>query len=243
MLGRRLDHVLRLRDRGAAEPLFCVHPVGGTAWQFAPLARRLRADRPLVGLQLPALRGVDSGAVTIDELAARYLETVREIQPEGPYHLLGYSLGGNIVHAMAAALTAAGAEVAFVGMVDSHPLANLAEQAAGALADPARLDRLLPELPGDAPDLAALIRGAAGELLRMVTKSAAPRYSGPMALYAADPGEEQDAPRVAAQLAGWRAAGARIIPRRLPYTHFGIVADDGWAEVAALLDTDPALRT
>ncbi|WP_280413928.1 non-ribosomal peptide synthetase [Nocardia carnea] len=243
MLGRRLDHVLRLRDRGAAEPLFCVHPVGGTAWQFAPLARRLRADRSLIGLQLPALRGVDSGAASIDELAARYLETVREIQPEGPYHLLGYSLGGNIVHAMAAALTAAGAEVAFVGLVDSHPLANLAEQAAGALADPARLDRLLPELPDDAPDLAALIRGAAGELLRMVTKSAAPRYSGPMALYAADPGEERDAPRVAAQLAGWRAAGARIIPRRLPYTHFGIVADDGWAEVAALLDTDPALRT
>ncbi|NKY57262.1 non-ribosomal peptide synthetase [Nocardia flavorosea] len=243
MLGRRLDHVLRLRDRGAAEPLFCVHPVGGTAWQFAPLARRLRADRPLIGLQLPALRGVDSGAATIDELAAHYLGTVREIQPEGPYHLLGYSLGGNIVHAMAAALTASGAEVAFVGLVDSHPLADLAAQATEVLADPARLDRLLPELPEDAPDLAALVRGAAGELLRMVTKSEAPRYSGPMALYAADPGEEQDAPRVTAQLAGWRAAGARIIPRRLPYTHFGIVADDGWAEVAALLDTDPALRT
>ncbi|MBF6351057.1 amino acid adenylation domain-containing protein [Nocardia flavorosea] len=243
MLGRRLDHVLRLRDRGAGEPLFCVHPVGGTAWQFAPLARRLRADRPLIGLQLPALRGADSGAGTLDELAARYLETVREIQPVGPYHLLGYSLGGNIVHAMAAALTAGGAEVAFVGLVDSHPLAGLAEQAGAALADPARLDRLLPELPEDAPDLAALIRGAAGELLRMVTKSVAPQYSGPMALYAADPGEEQDAPRVAAQLAGWRAAGARIVARRLPYTHFGIVADAGWAEVAALLDTDPALRT
>ncbi|MGI5220569.1 amino acid adenylation domain-containing protein [Nocardia sp. CA-290969] len=243
MLGRRLDHVLRVRDRGSAEPLFCVHPVGGTAWQFAPLARRLRADRPLIGLQLPALRGEDSGATTIDELAARYVATVREIQPEGPYHLLGYSLGGNIVHAMAAQLTAAGAEVAFAGLVDSHPLANLAEQAAEALADPARLDALLPELPDDAPDLAALVRGAAGELLHMVTKSTAPRYSGPVALYAADPGAEDDAPRVAAQLAGWRAAGARIIPRRLPYTHFGIVSDAGWAEVAALLDTDPALRT
>ncbi|NUP27958.1 MAG: hypothetical protein HOQ44_14940, partial [Nocardia sp.] len=44
-------------------------------------------------------------------------------------------------------------------------------------------------------------------------------------------------------LAGWRAAGARIIARRLPYTHFGIVSEDGWSEVAALLDTEPALRT
>ncbi|MGW5384873.1 amino acid adenylation domain-containing protein [Nocardia sp. NPDC003963] len=243
MLGRRLDHVLELRPRGTAEPLFCVHPVGGTAWQFTPLARRLRADRPLVGLQLPALRGTDSGATTIDELAARYLVTIREIQPAGPYHLLGYSLGGNIVHAIAAALAAAGEEVAFAGLVDSHPLPNLAAQATEALADPARLAALLPELPADAPDLAALIRGAAGELLRMVTVSETPDYTGPMALYAADPGGPDDAARVAAQLSGWREAGARITSRRLPYTHFGIVSEDGWSEVAALLDTESALRT
>lgn len=243
MLGRRLDHVLELRPRGSAAPLFCVHPVGGTAWQFTPLARRLRADRPLVGLQLPTLRGVETGATTIDQLAARYLATIREIQPTGPYHLLGYSLGGNIVHAIAAALSAAGAEVAFVGLVDSHPLANLADQAAAALSDPARLAELLPELPEDAPDLAALIRAAAGELLRMVTVSEAPSYPGPMALYAADPGGDDDAARVAAQLSGWRGAGARITARRLPYTHFGIVSEDGWSEVAALLDTEPALRT
>ncbi|NUS93557.1 MAG: amino acid adenylation domain-containing protein [Nocardia sp.] len=243
MLGRRLDHVLELRTRGSAEPLFCVHPVGGTAWQFTPLARRLRADRPLVGLQLPALRGVESGAANLDELAARYLSTIREIQPGGPYHLLGYSLGGNIVHAIAAALTAGGEEVAFVGLVDSHPLANLAEQANEALTDPARLAALLPELPADAPDLAARIRAAAGELLRLVTVSETPGYAGPMALYAADPGGADDAARVAAQLSGWRAAGARITARRLPYTHFGIVSEDGWSEVAALLDTEPALRT
>ncbi|MGW0182669.1 amino acid adenylation domain-containing protein [Nocardia sp. NPDC003345] len=242
MLGRRLDHVLRLRPAGSGTPLFCVHPVGGTAWQFTPLARRLRADRPLVGLQLPTLRDRDATVTTLDDLAARYVATIREIQPEGPYHLLGYSLGGTIAHAMAARLVAAGAEVAFVGLVDAHPLANLAEQAAGVLADPARLDELLPELPPDAPDLAALIRAAAQELLRMVTVSETPHYAGPMALYAADPGGDEDAARVAAQLTGWRAAGARVTVRRLPYTHFGIVTDDGWAEVAALLDTDPALR-
>jgi hypothetical protein len=64
-----------------------------------------------------------------------------------------------------------------------------------------------------------------------------------MALYAADPGGEDDAERVAAQLSGRRAAGARITSRRLPYSHFGIVSEDGWSEVAALLDTEAALRT
>ncbi|WP_280208067.1 non-ribosomal peptide synthetase [Nocardia cyriacigeorgica] len=240
MYGRRLDHVLDLRPTGSAAPIFCVHPVGGTAWQFAPLARLLRADRPLVGLQAPTLSGHDIGARTLDELAAHYLETMRRIQPHGPYRLLGYSLGGNIVHAIAAAMEAAGEDVAFAGLIDSHPLANLAEQATRSLAYPAELDRLLPELPDDAPELADAIRAAARSLLALVPASTTPRYRGPMALYAADPGI--DSARTDAQLAGWRAAGARLTVRRLPYSHFDIVSPQGWTEVAALLDADPALR-
>ncbi|MEV6770308.1 amino acid adenylation domain-containing protein [Nocardia sp. NPDC051030] len=247
MLGGRLDHVLELRSTGSAEPLFCVHPVGGTAWQFAPLARLLRADRPIIGLQLPSLSGNEFRASTIDELARHYLVTIREIQPHGPYRLLGYSLGGNIVHALAAILEAAGESVAYVGLVDSFPLAGLAEQAGRALADPAELDRLLPELPDDAPELASVIRDAATALLGMVTESSSPHYRGLMALYAADPGGDPDsAPtpgRTDAQVAGWRAADARLVVRRLPYTHVGIVSETGWADVAALLDADPALST
>ena len=37
-------------------------------------------------------------------MAADYLKHVREVQPHGPYRLLGWSLGGNVVHAMAAQL-------------------------------------------------------------------------------------------------------------------------------------------
>ncbi|RDI50183.1 non-ribosomal peptide synthetase [Nocardia mexicana] len=240
MLGSRLDPVLELRSGGSAEPLFCVHPVGGTAWQFGPLTRLLRADRPIIGLQFPALSGNEIRARTIDELADKYLAAIRGIQPHGPYHLLGYSLGGNIVHAMSARLAAAGESIAFAGLVDSHPLPNLVERAESALADPAELDRLLPELPEDAPELAEAIRSAATRLLRMVTVSDPPQYAGPLALYAADPGTEPE--RSHAQVTGWRAAGTDIVVRRLPYSHFDIVSPTGWTEVAALLDADPAIR-
>ncbi|MFI6866089.1 amino acid adenylation domain-containing protein [Nocardia sp. NPDC050406] len=240
MLGRRLDHVLELRAAGAGAPLFCIHPVGGTAWQFGPLAQLLRADRPLIGVQLPSLSGSEFRAATIDEVARHYVATIRRIQPHGPYRLLGYSLGGTIAHAMAALLESNGEQLAYVGLVDSHPLANLTEQASRALADPGELDRLLPELPEDAPELAAAVRAAATELLGMVTASTSPRYSGPMALYAADTGT--DTGRTEAQLSGWLAAGARLVVRRLPYSHFDIVSPAGWAEVAALLDADPAIR-
>ncbi|MEV0342588.1 amino acid adenylation domain-containing protein [Nocardia sp. NPDC050713] len=240
LLGRRLDHVLELRTGGSAAPLFCVHPVGGTAWQFGPLARLLRADRPIIGLQLPALSDNAFHARTLDDLARHYLATIRRIQPQGPYHLLGYSLGGNIVHAVAAALEAAGEPVAYVGLVDSHPLVNLTERAARSLAEPAELDRLLPEIPEDAPELAAAIRDAATALLRMVTDSDSPRYHGVMSLFAGDTGTEPE--RAEAQLTGWRSVGARLVVRRLPYSHFDIVSPRGWTEVAALLDADPVIR-
>lgn len=168
-----------------------------------------------------------------------YVATVRRIQPHGPYHLLGYSLGGTVAHAMAAALTAAGEQVAFTGLVDAFALSDLTEQATHALTDPADLDRLLPDIPDDAPELATKLRDAATTLLGMVTASTAADYDGPMALYAADTGTTPG--RTEAQLAGWQSAQARLVVRRLPYSHFEIVSPAGWAEVAALLDTDPVI--
>ncbi|MFD6452784.1 amino acid adenylation domain-containing protein, partial [Nocardia sp. NPDC060220] len=237
--GSRLDHVLELRTTGSRDPLFCVHPVGGTAWQFGPLAKLLRADRPIIGLQLPTLSDNTFRAETIDDLAAHYVSTIRRIQPHGPYHLLGYSLGGTVAHAMAAALTAAGEQVAFTGLVDAFALSDLTEQATRALTDPADLDRLLPDIPDDAPELATKLRDAATTLLGMVSASTAADYDGPMALYAADTGTTPG--RTEAQLAGWQSARARLVVRRLPYSHFEIVSPTGWAEVAALLDTDPVI--
>ncbi|WP_433657696.1 AMP-binding protein [Nocardia sp. CA-128927] len=120
LLGR--EHVVVLRDGGAEAPLFCVYPAGGFAWQFLPLAGRLAADRPVLGLPLPSLDGAESPTAVIDETVERCIAAVRAEQPSGPYHLLGHSFGGNVAHAMAARLAAAGERVAFVGLIDTVPL-------------------------------------------------------------------------------------------------------------------------
>ncbi|MFD3747686.1 amino acid adenylation domain-containing protein [Nocardia sp. NPDC058633] len=240
-LGRRLDPVLELRTEGSVPPLFCIHQIGGTAWKYAPLARLLRAERPIIGLQMPQLTEPGLHTRTLDDLARYYLAAVRRIQPQGPYHLLGYSLGGNLAHAMAAILEAEGEQVGYVGLLDSHPLSNLTDRAAATLAEPSGMDALLPEIAEYAPELAVVVRNAATELLRMVTRSQSPSYAGPMALYCADAGDEPE--RVHAQLTGWKAAGAQLVVRRLPYSHNDIAMPTGWIEVAALLDVDPAIRT
>jgi thioesterase domain-containing protein len=54
-------------------------------------------------------------------MAKDYLGAIRRIQPVGPYHLLGWSLGGLIAHAIAVTLQQEGQQVGLVALLDSYP--------------------------------------------------------------------------------------------------------------------------
>ncbi|AZZ81208.1 non-ribosomal peptide synthetase [Gordonia alkanivorans] len=114
------DIVITLRAQGARAPLFCVHPAGGLAWFYGGLAPYL-ADRPIYGLQDPHVVTGEPSITDARELATRYVEEIRQIQPRGPYHLLGWSVGGVIAHAMATQLRELGEDVAYLGVMDSRP--------------------------------------------------------------------------------------------------------------------------
>ncbi|MEU0540097.1 alpha/beta fold hydrolase, partial [Nocardia sp. NPDC005978] len=117
--GAAFEVLLPLRPQGAGAPLFCIHPVGGVAWSFAALAAELDEDRPIYGLQSPTLGSDAPLPDSIESWARRYVEEIRAVQPEGPYHLLGWSLGGVLAHAMAVQLQEQGQEVATLAMLDS----------------------------------------------------------------------------------------------------------------------------
>ncbi|MCJ0946757.1 amino acid adenylation domain-containing protein [Rhodococcus sp. ARC_M8] len=112
--------VVPLRTKGTGRPLFCVHPGIGLSWGYAGLVRYLPEDRPVYGLQLPALSD-DGDYQSIEQLAHRYVEEVEAVSPDGPYDLLGWSLGGVIAHAMAVELQSSGRDVATLAMMDSYP--------------------------------------------------------------------------------------------------------------------------
>ncbi|MGH3490298.1 MAG: thioesterase domain-containing protein, partial [Actinopolymorphaceae bacterium] len=115
--------LLPLRTSGREPPLFCVHALFGMAWPFAGLIRHVDAERPLIGLQPRRLADPTATMpATTEEMAAEYVEQLRTVQPEGPYHLLGWSFGGLVAHTMATHLRAQGAEVALLALVDAYPL-------------------------------------------------------------------------------------------------------------------------
>ena len=125
--GSAFDRVLSLRPRGSLPPIFCVHPVSGLSWCYAGLLRQLSPERPIYGLQASGIALEAPLPISIEAIAQDYLAAIRELQPTGPYHLLGYSLGGHIAHAMACRLQREGEELALLAIIDSHLFAPAME--------------------------------------------------------------------------------------------------------------------
>ncbi|MEV0101358.1 amino acid adenylation domain-containing protein, partial [Nocardia sp. NPDC050789] len=114
------DVLLPIRTGGDQPPLFCIHPALGLSWCYHTFDRYLSGDRPIYGIQTPQITGEDPGPTTIVEMARRYFAEIRAVQPHGPYHLLGWSLGGAIAHQIAVEMRAAGEEVALLALLDAE---------------------------------------------------------------------------------------------------------------------------
>ncbi|WP_410658126.1 amino acid adenylation domain-containing protein [Amycolatopsis sp. lyj-112] len=116
-----LDVLLPLRSAGSRPPLFCLHPAAGIGWRYAGLLRHIDQDVPIHALQHPRLGAGGEAAQPIAELATLYLEHIRSVQAEGPYHLVGWSFGGLLAHELAVRLRRDGQEVALLAMLDCYP--------------------------------------------------------------------------------------------------------------------------
>ncbi|MEI5097734.1 amino acid adenylation domain-containing protein [Streptomyces sp. PmtG] len=116
--------VLPLNEEGEKPPLWFAHPGSGVSWPYFSFVPYLR-DRPVYALQSRGYSGEFPGSV--EEMVDDYVEQMLQVQPEGPYYLLGWSYGGTVAHALADALDRRGHRVAFLAMLDSVPASRFAE--------------------------------------------------------------------------------------------------------------------
>jgi thioesterase domain-containing protein/aryl carrier-like protein len=127
---RLYQPLLPLNKAGSLPPLFCFPPAGGISTVYKNLSDELGAEQPLWGLQA---RGVDDDEgqtdQTVREAARTYIKAIKEIQPSGPYYLLGHSLGGIIAHEAAVQLEAGGDTVSTVFILDCIATAPQSEVA------------------------------------------------------------------------------------------------------------------
>ncbi|HEV7514825.1 MAG TPA: sulfotransferase, partial [Thermoanaerobaculia bacterium] len=172
-------------EAGPGRPLFLIHPAGGQVFCYLGLARQLAPERPVYGLATPALAAGDR-TPGLEERAAAYVEALVGIQPQGPYALGGWSLGGVFAWEVAQQLERRGAAVELLVLLDTR----VPDPAAPRLDQADLLALLAAELAtdsGQTPAFSASAWRQIPEAERLETVLAAAREAG---VIPADVGEE-----------------------------------------------------
>jgi amino acid adenylation domain-containing protein len=149
---RTASVIVALKPEGDRPPLFILHGVGGNVISFYGLAMRIDPAQPVYAIQAQALLPGQSALLRMEDLAAYYIREMRTVQPNGPYHLLGYSFGGTLALEMAHQLRAAGEQVAMLGMLDARS-GSFEQEFRQSLSVHLKIDRRLQRLRGNTGEL------------------------------------------------------------------------------------------
>ena len=115
----RNPSLVPIQVSGRRPPFFCVHAVDGEVLVFGQLARHLGSDQPFYALHPGELEAGAQGPVSVESLAAHYLNEIMTVAPDGPFLLGGYSSGGNVAYEMARQLSGQQHNVGLVALFDT----------------------------------------------------------------------------------------------------------------------------
>ncbi len=191
---------------GAGAPLYCVPAMTGLSGLYAGLLPHLDGA-PLYGLHTEELPD------SVEELAERYVTALRAARP-GPYHLLGWSFGGLVAHAVAVRLRELGEPAGLLVLVDT---------VTGATGELAPVEERIAALFGaDSPHLAVARNNE-----RLLRAYRPPVYPGDVVYVNAGGSANHE---------NWRPfVGGALTVRRVTAAHEDVFQPGHTAEIGALL--------
>ncbi|MCE4538920.1 alpha/beta fold hydrolase, partial [Pelomonas sp. P7] len=109
-----------INSHGHKPPLFLIHESSGDPLVYAQMTALLPPDQPAYVLQAQGINKMPNPPGSLEELASQHIAAIRRVQAHGPYHLAGWSIGGNIAYEMAQQLHQSGERIASLGMIDTY---------------------------------------------------------------------------------------------------------------------------
>lgn len=116
----RFSPFVQMKAGHEKPPILIAHGLEGSA-QFFKLAKHIRTGHAIYGIQAMGLDGMEEPFDRIEDMATYYLDSIKELQPHGPYILIGYSFGGLVALEMAQRLSQDGENVGLLALVDAYP--------------------------------------------------------------------------------------------------------------------------
>ena len=115
-----------IQPDGKPPILFLIHGAEGNVLLYRSLAQHLGSHQPVYGIQSKGLQGSRyEQNLDIESIAADYINEIRKVQPEEPYLLGGYCMGGTIALEMACQLERQGSKVALLAMIENYNLQEI----------------------------------------------------------------------------------------------------------------------
>jgi thioesterase domain-containing protein len=115
----RAQCLVPIQPRGDRPPFFLFPGMGGNVLTFQRLTCYLAADQPVLGLQSVGVDGRQQPIMSLPEIATRFIDEIRAVQPHGPYRFGGFSFGGLVAFEAAQQLAAAGERVELLALFDT----------------------------------------------------------------------------------------------------------------------------
>jgi amino acid adenylation domain-containing protein len=113
--------LVELRPGNSQPPLFLLSWADGEVLPWRELVENLDSGMPIFGLRPPGVDGAATPLASVEQLAAHYIQTVRGVQPHGPYRLGGFCFSGLVAYEMARLLRDQGEDLALLALIDSYP--------------------------------------------------------------------------------------------------------------------------
>jgi len=109
--------VVRMQPNGSKTPLIAIH---NTGVYFYHLSKRLGPEQPLIALQTfdPSINRPELPK-TVEAIAAEYVQLIQQFQPQGPYALVGWCVGGIVAFEVARQLSQINYEIKLLALIDS----------------------------------------------------------------------------------------------------------------------------
>jgi amino acid adenylation domain-containing protein len=119
----RFPELVHLNNANEGRPVFWIHGGLGGVEIYQGIAENIR--RPFYGIQARGWMTDRAPLHGIQAMAAYYVEIIHAVQPEGPYDLGGYSLGGVLAYEITRQLQEFGPVVSSIVMLDSYDMTTV----------------------------------------------------------------------------------------------------------------------
>ena len=105
-------YLVPIQAKGNKPPLYIVHGLGLEVMVFKDIAKYIEDDQPIIGVQAMGLSGNDEPLKTVEEISKVYLDEILAHNPNGPYHIAGFSAGFILAYELAQQLQKNGKNIA-----------------------------------------------------------------------------------------------------------------------------------